>query len=107
MNLCKRIIKEEVDQASTFAEVFGHTTPSTLFLRTFFRRELGSVIADRMLLDSLKLLEQETYRSDMFSIDPMDIATKERMTNIGNRSKEVLMNDKKVRRILKFFQKGD
>lgn len=95
LNLCKRVIKEEVEKASAFNDLFGITSPTTLILKAFFKSELGSPIPSIMFFKVLKELEQETSKADMFTIDPLDIAKRENI-EIGNRSKEILMNDKKV-----------
>lgn len=44
MNLCKIVIRKEVEDTPTFDMLFSENTPTTLFLRTFFNRELGSNI---------------------------------------------------------------
>jgi hypothetical protein len=56
---------------------------------------MGSIISEKLLLEPLKLIEKETKGLDMFTIDPFAIAKKENI-DPGNRTSEVLINDKKI-----------
>jgi hypothetical protein len=74
INLCKIIIKQEVESTVEFEKLFGQSTPTCYFLKLFFKRELGSLVPEDLLNDIFKeIMEGDISRKSIYSILLEDI----------------------------------
>lgn len=98
--LCKEVISKEIGSALKLDDLFENSLClSAQFLITFFSREYGSELYNRILskpvIETINMME--AIGPDRFSIDPIDIASKAKRKSSG--TIETILQDEKVKSI--------